>query len=290
MKVNSSANREGTNRFSNNPVLSLYMTHPANLYKEVTDLYNIYKITCDVTNKIYIGCTTKPIEVRLKEHYEDRNKHGLLHEDMKKFDISHFSVELIETGNNDAVRYQREKFYIKKFDSMNPDIGYNMTIGGLGTVGYQFTEKDREKISKAGIGRKPSKKTLERIGALNRGKHLSDSVKQKISQSRKGKYTKEDNPFYGKHHTEQTKNKIRQIKKEHGILKPVIGINVKTGEQITFDSLTDAGRYCLELRGGKLDTLVSHIQSNILGRYNSKSAYGFKWSYIKKSNDYLGRE
>ena len=44
----------------------------------------------------------------------------------------------------------------------------------------------------------------KKISVRHKGKKLSDDHKQKISNSLRG----EKNPFYGKHHTEKTKNKI----------------------------------------------------------------------------------
>ena len=69
-------------------------------------------------------------------------------------------------------------------------------------------------------------------------------------------------------------------------MKPVIGINVLTNEKLYFDSLADATRFVLTFREGKYTTVISHIRNNIVGNYSSKSAYGFKWNYAERSNDY----
>ena len=53
-----------------------------------------------------------------------------------------------------------------------------------------------------------SSKTRRKIGKSNKGKRLgykhSEKTRRKMSEARKG----EDNPFYGKHHTEEAKEKI----------------------------------------------------------------------------------
>jgi len=105
-----------------------------------------------------------------------------------------------------------------------------------------------------------------------------------------GKYTGEDNPFFGRHHTEETKNKVYQTKKERGVLKPVIGTKLGTDETIEFESLRKAARYISTIRGGKDTTLASHIGNSIAGRYQSKSAYGYKWIYKEMLNDYPDKE
>ena len=42
------------------------------------------------------------------------------------------------------------------------------------------------------------------------GKHHSEETKQKLSESHKNIFNGENNPMYGKHHTEETKEKIKQ--------------------------------------------------------------------------------
>lgn len=45
-----------------------------------------------------------------------------------------------------------------------------------------------------------------------KGRHHTEETKEKLSENMKGKYTGKDNPFYGRHHTEETKEKLRQIR------------------------------------------------------------------------------
>lgn len=147
-----------------------------------------------------------------------------------------------------------------------------------------------KKISAAGIGRVVPQDVRDKISKKQIGKKLTEETKRKISISRLGKFTREKNPYYGKHHTAQENAKAIQTKKEHGVLRAVIGVNIKTGEIVKFDSIADASRYCMQFHKGKYSTMLSHIHNSILGKYGSKSAYGFRWSYIEKSNDYPGRE
>ena len=253
-------------------------------------MFNIYKITNDVNNLVYVGCTTKTIEERLKAHFVPRYRQDDFHRAIKKIGKEHFTIELLEHGEEDSIRYEREKYYIALYKSNDPLFGYNRTIGGTGTIGYIFTDEDKKKVSLAGIGRERSLKTRKLISKGNKGKRLTKECKDKISKARMGKYTGEDNPFFGRHHTEETKNKVYQTKKERGVLKPVIGTKLGTDETIEFESLRKAARYISTIRGGKDTTLASHIGNSIAGRYQSKSAYGYKWIYKETSNDYPDEE
>lgn len=70
----------------------------------------------------------------------------------------------------------------------------NKTDGGGGTNGYRFTmsNEHKQKISQAKIGVSRPKEMVERMKA-----------------TKKGKLTGKDNPFFGKHHTEETKELLR---------------------------------------------------------------------------------
>jgi len=99
----------------------------------------------------------------------------------------------------------------------------NMTNGGDGISGYFHSEETKKKISKPGgknpfYGKKHSPEAIEKmkLASTNRKrKPHSEETKNKMRESAK-KYWKdcgrdikgENNPFYGKLHTEETKKKI----------------------------------------------------------------------------------
>ena len=72
---------------------------------------------------------------------------------------------------------------------------------------YKRTKKHREKISEGLKGRHPSEKTKKKISKSNIGKHHpSKEIRRKLSKSHKGK----KNAFYGKHHIEAARKKMRE--------------------------------------------------------------------------------
>lgn len=101
----------------------------------------IYKTTNLITNKIYIG--QKKSKTFLGEEYLGsgvRLNSSILHHGKDKF-----KVELIEWCSSKEELDKREIFWIKEYDSRNPDIGYNITIGGDGTVGCNIWNKGHTK-------------------------------------------------------------------------------------------------------------------------------------------------
>ena len=92
----------------------------------------------------------------------------------------------------------------------------------------------------------------ERVSKANEGKVLSAETKSKISLSQKGKYKGEKNPFYNKHHTNETKKKMSDIKKmtyqggNHPQAKKVICDNIVYGSAVEASKALNINRNTLK--------------------------------------------
>lgn len=149
--------------------------------------YNyIYKITNTINGKIYIGKHSTDI---LEDGYMGSGI--VLHKAKQKYGLESFTKEYLAFCDTEKMLNFLEKFYIKKFNAQNPEIGYNLTSGGDG--GYTLSEEVKKKMSEARKGKQPMY-----------GKHHSEETKRKLSEAHKGKVS----PNYGKHLLEETKLKI----------------------------------------------------------------------------------
>lgn len=151
----------------------------------------IYKATNIVSGKIYIGKTTCGLNKRKIDHLSDarRQRHNIIfYRAIRKYGEENFKWEIIDRCLFPDVLLEMEKHYIAKFNCKTPN-GYNMTDGGEGVCGCIKT-----------------KETIEKIRAAHLGKRLSPHHKMKISESERG----EKNQFYGKKHSEKSKELIRQ--------------------------------------------------------------------------------
>lgn len=94
----------------------------------------VYKITNQVNGKIYIGVTIRSLKERWNEHQSRaKERTGHLYVAMRYYGIENFTIESIdESAKTQEQLFQLEQKYIKEYNSMNPAIGYNMTIGGDG--------------------------------------------------------------------------------------------------------------------------------------------------------------
>ena len=99
------------------------------------NMATIYKIINNITNKIYIGETTRTLSVRWRQHKsrsKDINNNTYLYLSMRKYGIENFSVEILEECE-DSKRFERETYYIKTLNSMAPN-GYNLVLSQNGTT------------------------------------------------------------------------------------------------------------------------------------------------------------
>ena len=103
-------------------------------------IMGIYKITNNITKKIYIGQSVD-IYQRWQAHKSigldpsSINHKNQLYYDMYKLGIENFSFEIIEEVSFKQLN-DREKYWIQFYDSFNN--GYNLTRGGRGNNKYDY--------------------------------------------------------------------------------------------------------------------------------------------------------
>ena len=91
----------------------------------------IYKITNQVNNKVYIGLTTESLQKRWCGHKVDsKKKNSHLYISMRKYGIENFTIEIIDETDSFEKLGELERYYIKQYNSQDPNYGYNITAGG----------------------------------------------------------------------------------------------------------------------------------------------------------------
>lgn len=120
----------------------------------------IYMLVNKTNGKKYIG-QSRDLKKRKNAHFWllRKNKHFNSHLQRAWNKGETIEFEIIERCSENKLN-EREIFWISEYDAMGN--GYNMCKGGDATVGYHFTEEQKEKISKANKGRLVSKEETER--------------------------------------------------------------------------------------------------------------------------------
>lgn len=86
----------------------------------------VYKATNKLNNKIYIGKTVKSLKERNRLRKYDNNSFDLLYQELGE---EGFNWEIIDTATNEKCLNKKESYWIKYYNSTDPEIGYNM-MGG----------------------------------------------------------------------------------------------------------------------------------------------------------------
>lgn len=134
-------------------------------------IYLVYKITRE-DNQSYIGMTyDSGLRSRIYAHKKSSRFKGYKYE-----------IEILEENPDFEYICDREEYFITLYNTYNN--GLNETPDGKGLQDYRyFTTK---------------------------GYKFSEESKKKMSIKAKQRLERDGNPFKGKHHTEQTKEKLRQ--------------------------------------------------------------------------------
>lgn len=126
------------------------------------------------SGKVYIGQTMNEAHRKSQHKSEARNPKKYFHKAIAKYGFDNFKYDVIfrtASKNDNKLKYLlnvMETYFIKKYDSNNPDKGYNLTEGGEGIFN-------------------PSDEVRSKMGWC-KGVNRTDAEKAKISSTLKAKY------------------------------------------------------------------------------------------------------
>lgn len=228
----------------------------------------IYKISNLITNKFYIGQTTRNIEERISE-YKDTEKinNTYLKNSIIKYGFDNFKFEIIDSCSNLLELNYKEIYWIKYYESTNREKGYNILSGGVNS--YSSIET-KEKKSDAHKNTKHSeewiKKRVAEKGsdeAKKYGRPKTDEEKKHLSDNSKG----ENGYWFGKKRDLSNMKETKMGK--YG--KKVIQYNRLTNEDIQiFNSIGEA----CKLTGRTFGTITTHCNNKVK---NYISDISYKW-------------
>lgn len=133
-------------------------------------MYTVYMHTCP-NGKVYIGITNRNPLSRWNNGNGYKNNAHFFNA-IQKYGWGNITHEILYDGLSEYEACEAEKRLIEKYDSSNPTKGYNNTLGG------------------------------------EHGK-FSEESKKRMSATHKGLQAGEKHPLYGKHFSEESRQKMR---------------------------------------------------------------------------------
>lgn len=111
----------------------------------------IYKAVNKINGKVYVGQTVHSLEHRRSGHERDcrckTRKTIAFHNALIKYGYENFEWEVLRECTSQKELDYYEDFYIKQYDSMNREKGYNLKSGGK--LGVVFTDEVKAKIGES---------------------------------------------------------------------------------------------------------------------------------------------
>ncbi len=216
----------------------------------------IYKIENLVNHKIYIGQSVDIKGSRWPSHlYMLRNGihyNQYLQNSWNKYGEENFDFSIIEECEAESLD-EKEMYYISLYKSYLNEFGYNCNLGGQGTGGHVPNNETRKKMSESHIGILGTEESKKKQSAALKG----------ANNYNYGRYG-ELHPTYGKHSSDEIRNKIKaswteerkqkQSKmmsgdlnpmfKRCGVLNPAARSVVCLNTMEVFETLKDAAMWC----------------------------------------------
>ena len=150
-----------------------------------------------INNKVYIGITSKTLADRFRKG-NGYNHNAHFKSAIEKYGWDNFEHVLVAEDLTYEDACEMEKALIKKYDSTNREKGYNISQGGESTrLGIKHSEETKQKMRDNHWSTRGRSKLL--------GTHLPEYRIEQL-KARCGELAS----FYGKHHTEETKQKISE--------------------------------------------------------------------------------
>ena len=172
----------------------------------------IYLTINKINHKTYVGQKKLKNKNWDKDNYLGSGK--LIKCAIKKYGKKNFEKFLIQFCYSKEELDKQEIFWIAEYRKRGL-AQYNIANGGEGNAGYKHSEEAKKKISEAmkvytyNKGRHLSEETKKKMSESHKGKHYSEETKRKMSESQKGKNIW----MKGRHFSEETKKKMSEARK-----------------------------------------------------------------------------
>ena len=178
-----------------NPVVNKQFKGVINIMIIENGKYTIYVLNNTITNKIYVGVTTRSLRERFHGGEGYRHQKNI-YADILKYGWHSFESEIFASGLTEEEAFHMEKILISKLRELDPDMLYNRDAGGKHgdhcektkeiireiNVGRVVTEEAKNKIRKARASQVFSAEALAKRSAKMKGRKMSPEFCKRIGE------------------------------------------------------------------------------------------------------------
>lgn len=186
--------------------------------KEYKNKSVIYKITCTITNKSYIGSAVD-FNRRVYRHRASlrADKHHSIHlqRAFNKYGEDAFIIDILELIDNPIILLEREQYYLDFYRTYDPEIGYNLCKDASSKLGTSVSEETKKKISKTLTGYRHTEETKQKISKGNIGKIMSPEHLDKMQEGLSNYIKENGHPMTGKVRSKETIDKWKESRKDY---------------------------------------------------------------------------
>ena len=241
-----------------------------------------YIVTNKINGKVYVGSHSWDGEGLDPNYYGSGTA---ITRAVKKYGKDNFQVEVLYYYDTVEECRQDEERILTEYNVKDCPHSYNCKNSAIGFKSEDVAGENNPMYGRTGennpmYGKKLSDEIRQKISQANKGRTLSDEHRKKLSQALKGEKhpmygrTGENNPWYGKHHTEEARHKMSQAQNYKKI--PVVAID-KNGKVKIFESQLECSR--------QLNLHLGSIYNCLKGK--CKTCGGYIIKYLKRcSTDY----
>lgn len=203
----------------------------------------VYKHTNKENGKCYIGITSQDVRIRWNRGWGYQYCPHFWRA-IQKYGWDSFAHEILYDGLTKEEAEAWEVRLIAEYHSADPEMGYNVSLGGKGTG-------------------KHSEETKRKIGAVRRGAHHTEEAKRKMSEAHSGKVLSAEHI---------AKLKVAQFGAKHHRARAVCQYTLAGDFVAHFDCISDAARK-MGIPG-----------QNIIKCCQGKRSYagGYVWKYVEE--------
>lgn len=219
--------------------------------------YLIYIHKNKINGKQYVGMTCQSVEQRWRNG-KNYKSCTAFNRAIEKYGWESFEHIILYDclSKDDACKLESET--IRRLQTQNPDYGYNICDGGVGTSGYVPDDKERKRRSEMWLGEKNpnyngklvTQEWKEKMRQINLGSKHSEAHKKKIGDSLRGRH----------YHDDEFRKRLSE-RNSHA---------VEREDGIVFSTVTEAAN--------SIGVSYASI-SNAIKRGNRSG--GYRWKYVE---------